>query len=166
MSEDIRDPRAFRWVESGVSGLARPQEWDLVTTTICPVAGTECGFVLATGTHAIVEFGLHEATSCGVRALDGLIEPAYRAVMVRRESDTWSVGAVSIQVAELADEVGGDEATLVVAEDGSRSLTVDGRPTVEGIDALERLADARFPSYVTRVRRLDPAFFEVTVEPL
>ena len=86
--------------------------------------------------------------------------------MVRREGDTWSVGAVSIRVAELAADVSGDEATLVVAEDGSRSLTVDGRPTVGGINALERLADARFSSYVVRVWRLDPVFFEFTVEPL
>ena len=26
--DQIRDPRAFRWVETGVSGLARVREWD------------------------------------------------------------------------------------------------------------------------------------------
>ena len=137
-----------------------------MTTTSCPVEGAECGFVLATPTHAIPEVGPPEAVSCGMQALDGLIDPPYRAVMLHQDADTWSVGALPIRVAELGRQLSGDEATLVVAEDGSRSLSIDGRPTVEGMDALERFVEARFPSYVARVRRLDALFFELTVEPL
>jgi hypothetical protein len=122
--------------------------------------------VLAAPRHAIREVGPPAAVSCGIRALEGLIDPPYRAVMLHQDADTWSVGAVPIKVAELGGQLSGDEATLVVAEDGSRSLTVDGRPAVEGIGALERLVEARFPSYVARVRRLDALFFEFTVEPL
>ena len=122
--------------------------------------------MLATPEHAIAEFGPPEALSCGREALDGLIDPPYRAVMLRQDAETWSVGALPIKVAELGGRLSGDEATLVVAEDGSRSLTVDGRPTVEGIDDLERFVETRFRSYVTRVRRLDALFFELTVEPL
>jgi len=34
--DDIRDPRAFRWVETGVSGLARQREWDATAIVEVP----------------------------------------------------------------------------------------------------------------------------------
>ena len=34
--DEIRDPRAFRWVETGVSGLARQREWDATAIVEVP----------------------------------------------------------------------------------------------------------------------------------
>ena len=130
----------------------------------CTVDGDECVYVRAA--HAIVEHGAGGATPCLDAALDGLVDPPYRVFARRREGDLWAVGAVRIQVAELPGELEGEDATLVVDEEGERSLTVDGRPTVVGIDALEPLVGGRFEAYVLRARRLDAAFWEFTVDPL
>ena len=35
MSDDLSDPRTFRWVEAGISGIPRTREWDAVTTSTC-----------------------------------------------------------------------------------------------------------------------------------
>ena len=34
--DSIQDPRAFRWVEAGVSGLARQREWDATSIAEVP----------------------------------------------------------------------------------------------------------------------------------
>ena len=151
-------------MESGVSGLAPPREWDVVTTATCRAEGDECVYVCAG--RAIPERGTAEAAACFERALEGLLDPPYRAVARRRHGDLWAVGAVRIQVCELPPELAGDELTLVVDETGSRALTIDGRPAVAGIDALERLVAGRFQAYVLRATCLDAATWEFTVEPL
>ena len=135
-----------------------------MTTARCTVDGDECVYVRAA--YAIGEHGARDATPCLEAALDGLIDPPYRVFARRREGDLWAVGAVRIQVAELPTGLEGEELTLVVDEEGERSVTVDGRPTVVALDALERLVGGRFRAYVLRARRLDAAFWEFTVDPL
>ena len=135
-----------------------------MTTARCPVDGDECVYVRAA--YVIVDRGGGDATPYLEAALVGLIAPPYRVFARRREGDLWAIGAVRIQVAELPAGLEGEDVTLVVDEEGERSLTVDGRPTVVGIDALEPLVGGRFEAYVLRARRLDAAFWEFTVDPL
>ena len=97
------------------------------------------------------------------RALKGSLDPPYKAVGVRRD-DRWNVGAKRIRVAALAG-VDGDEISLTVRGD-ERMLEVDGRPTLFGLEAIERVAGGRFESYVLRARRLDGDTWEVDVAPL
>jgi hypothetical protein len=113
--------------------------------------------------------GLHgpeDAMDAAARALQGELEPPYRALTVRREGDMWAVGAVAIEVAELPADTQGEELMLTVTQEGERALEVDGRPTLEGIEALERAARDRYDAYVLRATRLDERLWEIGIDPL
>jgi hypothetical protein len=94
------------------------------------------------------------------------LDPPYRALAVRRDRDMWAVGAVAIEVAELPADTEGEELMLTVTEEGERALEVDGWPTVEGIDAVERAARGRFDAYVLRATRLEDRLWEIGIDPL
>jgi hypothetical protein len=85
---------------------------------------------------------------------------------VRRDGDTWAIGAVTIEVADLPADVEGEELMLTVTEEGERELLVDGRPNLTAIEALTRIAGDRHPAYVLRGERLQGSLWEVTVDPL
>ena len=98
MSDDrIRDP-GLRWVESGVSGLARPRQWD--ATSLADVAALRGHDV------AQVEFRVRADGSVvgdvppeAVPALTAELglEPPYTVRAVRRSETAWAVGALGIQ---------------------------------------------------------------------
>lgn len=146
-----------------MSGLAQAREWDVVASMTTSAPGDEAVFV-ALPDSLVVEAGSEEAAAGGRRALEELIQPPYRAVAVRREGEVWAVGAVGIEVAVLG--VQGEELTLVVAEDGSRSLTVDGRSAIVEIDELQAAAGGRFGAFVLRASRLIADTWEIQVDPL
>jgi hypothetical protein len=75
------------------------------------------------------------------------------------------VGAVSVELASFP-AIEGDELTYVAAENGERSLTVDGRPTVAPLDAFESAAGGRFQAFVLQGARVDADLWEVSVDPL
>jgi hypothetical protein len=104
--------------------------------------------------------------TCAASALEAEVEPPYRAAAVRRHGDTWAVGAVAIEVADLPADVEGEELMLTVTEEGERELLVDGRPAVAGLAALERLASGRHDAYVLRAARLQGSLWEVLIDPL
>jgi hypothetical protein len=112
------------------------------------------------------ERGPLEAVACARRALEGLIEPPYRAAAVRRTGDVWAVGAVAIQVAELPGMPSGSELVFTATPEGERELIVDGSPTITDLAQLERLAAGRFDAYVLRATRLAADTWEVTIDPL
>jgi hypothetical protein len=103
---------------------------------------------------------------CAASAVGAEIEPPYRATAVRRDGDTWAVGAVAIQVADLPADVEGEELMLTVTDQGDRELIVDGRPTVAGMKALEQLVRGRHQAYVLRAARLQGTLWEVLIDPL
>lgn len=150
-------------MESGVSGLARSREWDVVTSATCEGEEGEAVFVALEGS-VVAERGPAGLVECARRALAALIEPPYRAVAVRRDGTVWAVGAVAIEVARLPFD--GDELTLVVTAEGERSLTLDGRESVLDMHALGRVAGGRFDAYVLQARRLDADLWEVQIDPL
>jgi hypothetical protein len=43
---------------------------------------------------------------------------------------------------------------------------VDGRPAIEGMEALERAAAGRFDAYVLRATRIQGRLWEIGVDPL
>jgi hypothetical protein len=55
---------------------------------------------------------------------------------------------------------------LTVTQEGERALEVDGRPTLEGIEAVERAAGGRYDAYVLRATRLDERLWEIGIDPL
>jgi hypothetical protein len=104
--------------------------------------------------------------SCAVEALGSELEPPYRAVAQRRAGETWAVGAVAIEIAELPADLEGDELVLTVAESGERELLVDGIPSEAATGALEAIAGGASEPYVLRAMRLEGPIWEVAVDPL
>jgi len=175
--DDIRDPRAFRWVETGVSGLARAREWD--ATAIAEVRE------LAATDEAEIDFRLLgdgsvigdvQPTVLAALTKDLGIEPPYAARAVRQNETEWIVGAIRIE-SELVELPAGVEAlTLEVAvpPEGETMYLVDGDVLAEppeGVEAeaLDRLADlgaARFQAFAARADRLEDGRWELTVDPL
>jgi hypothetical protein len=128
--------------------------------------GDEAVFVLLGDGRLIPLHGPREAMEAAARALEGELDTPYRALAVRREADVWAVGAVAIEVAELPADTEGDELLLTVTEEGERALEVDGRPTLEGIEPIERAAGGRYDAYVLRASRLDERLWEIGIDPL
>jgi hypothetical protein len=110
--------------------------------------------------------GSEAAMEPAARALEGDLETPYRAVAVRRNGGTWAVGAVGIEVVELPADTEGDELMLTVTQEGERALEVDGRPTIEGIEALEQAVGGRYEAYVLRAERLAERLWEIGIDPL
>ena len=107
-----------------------------------------------------------DVVECAESEVGAELAPPYRATAVRRHGDTWAVGAVAIEVADLPADVEGNELMLTVTEQGERELLVDGRPVVANLRALERLAASRHQAYVLRAARLQGSLWEVRVDPL
>jgi len=137
-----------------------------VTTARSDAPGEEAVFVLLDDGRLLPLHGAREAMEPAARALEGELDTPYRALAVRREGDTWAVGAVAIEVAELPADTEGEELMLTVTQEGELALEVDGRPTLEGIEALERAAGDRQDAYVLRATRLDGRLWEMGVDPL
>jgi hypothetical protein len=137
-----------------------------VAAAQCLAAGDEAAFVGLADGRRVHLGGDANAVDCAADALQGEIDPPYRALAVRREGDTWAVGAISIEVVELPADTEGEELMLTVTQEGERALEVDGRPTLDGLDALGRIAASRFDAYVLRATRVDGRLWEVGIDPL
>ena len=137
-----------------------------MTTARSDAPGEEAVFVLLDDGRLLPLHGAREAMDSAARALEGELDTPYRALAVRREGDTWAVGAVAIEVAELPADTEGEELMLTVTQEGERALEVDGRPTLEGIEAVERAAGDRYDAYVLRAMRLDERLWEIGIDPM
>ena len=128
--------------------------------------GDECVFVALEDGQVLRLHGEVDVSECAARALETELDRPYRAVAVRRDGDAWTVGAVAIEVVELPADTEGEELMLTVTHEGERALEVDGRPTLAGIEGLERAAGARFDAYVLRATRLRDRLWEIGIDPL
>lgn len=155
-----------QWLAAGITGLARQREWDAVVTTAAPGAvGDEIEFVALAAERLLVERATAEVDPALLaESLIGSLEPPYRALGVRRP-ELWVVGAVAIEVVELAEDPRGDEIEVVSDAAGTR-VRVDGLPSLVGVPELERIGAARSAAHVVRAQRLTESFFEIEVEPL
>ncbi len=154
------------WLEAGITGIARPREWDAVVTVEAPgEPGDEAEFVALPDGRLLVEsgpVGIDPAPLAG--ALASSLAPPYRAV-ARRRPELWAVGACAIDVVELEDDPGGDVVELVADASGV-SLRVDTVHSFAKLPELEELGRGRYRTYVVRAQRLSGRLFEVEVEPL
>lgn len=177
------DPRALRWVEAGVSGLARSRDWDRVEVVAVPelehdaleeltFGALDDGAVVAL-TPAVIDPGLVERLADRIReALDGPFE----AVAVRRTRLEWSLAARTLRIEEVTlPPVAADELVVGVGPGGEASVLVDGEEPVAGslvdgldaaVDRLRIVGGERFDSFVVRARRLGPDRWAVSVDPL
>jgi hypothetical protein len=176
------DPRALRWVEAGVSGLARSRDWDRVEVVEVPELADdpveELRFgVLADGsvvaaTPAGIEPELLERLAGRLRdALEGPLE----VVVARRTRLEWSLAGRLLRLEEvILPPLAADEIVVALGPGDDRpTVLVDGEEQVEPPAALAEaagrlaaLGGARFESFVARARRLGPDRWAVSVDPL
>ena len=153
-----------RWGTAGIHGVPQARQWDATAIVeSAELPGSEASFVALPDRTLLVEGeGDFEPLA---DALEGQIDPPYRAIAVRRDARFWGVAARRIEVAELPG-VSGDELELSVNE-GERALRMDGMPSFSSLPALERLAEQRgLVAYVLRAQRLDGDLWEVQAAPL
>lgn len=150
------------WGEVGIHGLHRQREWDAVATIELPeVTGDAASFVVLADGQVVSEEGDADPAPFGAAVA---LAPPFRARAVRRAGATWAVAARQIETIELRDASGGE---LEIAWDGAeRTVRIDGEPTLGGVPALERLASARYSTYVVTASRLAADTWEVAVSPL
>ena len=151
------------WMETGVHGVPRERAWDsVVAVDVEGVAGDRARFVAVADELVVEEGGDVEALA---DALDGVVQPPYRAEAVRQGETQWAIGVRRIEVVELDDDPEGDSLTLT-SRDGERTLVVDGASVFGSIPALEELGAARAKSYVVEGERLAGGLWEVRVTAL
>ena len=176
-SDDISDPRAFRWVETGVSGLARQREWD--ATSIVEVRELVATDEAEIDFRLLGDGSLVGDVSPGVLAdltKDLRIDPPYAARAVRQNETEWMVGAVRMEsnLVELPGEVEALALEAAVPPEGETMYVVDGEilaeppegPVAAALAELERLGADRFQAFVARADRLEDGRWELTVDPL
>ena len=156
------------WLAAGITGLARQREWDAVATADAPGdPGAEIEFVALPDGRLLVEKGADAPDPAPLAAaLEGAIDPPYRAVAHRRP-ELWAVGAVGIEVVRLEPDPRGDELELTWTGE-MLALLADGLPEdVASAAALQRLAAGREKgAYAAHGHRLAGDLFEVLVLPL
>ena len=175
--DGIRDPRAFRWVEAGVSGLAREREWDATAIVeLRELQATDEGEIdfRLLGDGSVI--GDVQPTVLAELTKDLRIDPPYAARAVRQNETEWIVGALRIESELVELPAGLESLTLEVAvpPEGEAMYVADGEILAEPRDSLEaeafeRLADLggkRFQAFAARADRLEDGRWELTVDPL
>jgi hypothetical protein len=155
-----------RWGVTGIHGIPRPRRWDAVVAAESPdLPGERVSFVTLTDGSLVVDEDVPEgALEPLAEALDEAVDAPYRAEAVRQDGPIWAAAARRIEVVELPD-VEGDELSLTV-QDGGRRFLIDGNHGFGGSPELERVAGARYDSYVAEATRLDGDLFELRLTPL
>jgi hypothetical protein len=169
LTEPIRAPHDTtpRWGETGIHGVARPRQWDVVVLVEAPALdGDEVHFVALPDGSLVVEEDV-EADALGplAEAVETSVRPPYRAEAVRRHENRFALAAEAIEFAEVPVDVAGDRVELTVL-DGRRELRIDGERSFGSIRSLEQLVEERHNAYVLHAERLDGPFWEVQVAPL
>ena len=143
------------WDASGIHGLQRVREWDVVTTVQAADQAAERVEFVAVGPNETSADG-DVAPFAG--ALAGRLPLPYRAEAVYRGGEQWAVAARRIQIVRLPG-VAGEEIELT-SHDDERTLVVDGARQMGTIPALERAGHA------VRARRVLGDAWEVEIAPL
>jgi hypothetical protein len=150
-------------LEAGIHGVSRARQWDTVATAEAPgLRGDAVHFVaLPDGTIVVDEEEPDGSLAPLADAVEGAIEPPYRAEAVRRGEQIWAVAARRVRIVELPGVVG-DELELTV-RGYDRALSIDGERTFGGLPALEELIQG---DAVARGQRIDDELWEIRLDPL
>ena len=153
------------WHQAGVHGVPRPREFDaVVSVEVDDVRGDQLSFVALKDGTLLLESDEDVDLEPFADALDGSMEPPYRATGIRKNERTWALAANAITVATISEPVEGDTVELAVT-DGERTVVVDGVEMFGGLPEFEQLAED-VDAYVLRAVRLDGDLWEVKVVPL
>jgi hypothetical protein len=148
---------------SGVS----PKEWDAAVAVNAPaLAGDRVEFTTIPNGDLIVDDESGDADLSPLAdAVEGHVEPPYKAVAARQDGDLWTVGAKRIEVAQIpfphAEKLG-------LSRNGDdEELRVDGESSDDPIPPeLERLGEAVGDSFYVEASRIDGDLWEVKATAL
>ena len=99
--------------EVAFDGLHRPRQWDTVASARAELPGDEVHFTaLPDGTLLVQEDVPDGSLASLAEAVEGSIQPPYRAEGVRRSEGVWAVAAKRIEVRAFPEHEG-DELELV-----------------------------------------------------
>jgi hypothetical protein len=148
-------------------GRLGPKDWDAATTTTAPgIAGDQVRFTVLPNGDLIVE----EETGDGdlsplADAVEGRLDPPYKAVASRQEGDLWGVGAKRIEVVTISFPDA--EALELSQSDGVLELRIDREPSDATAPVeLQRLGDRVGGDFCVEAERIDGDSWEVKVSPL
>jgi hypothetical protein len=150
----------------GATGIARARRWHTTAAADAPgLEGDEVDFVALPDGTILIEGEAGDASVAPLAdAVERSLKPPYRARGARQTETTWGVAANPIQVVELPGQEG-DEVDIA-AQDGQRTLVVDGAREFGSLPRLEELGAARSRDYVVHAERLDGDLWEVKVSAL
>jgi hypothetical protein len=166
-------------VPAGVTGLARPRQWDATIAVELPELERETVAELGFMAFADAVVG-PESAPAGVceriaAALDGEVERPYEALVVRRGATAWMAGArrVNAELVRLPD-LRAELIEVAVSPDGEVSAALDGdvvaglvEPSVDAaLREVERRGRARFEAFAARADNLDGERWQLTIDPL
>lgn len=160
-----RQPRA-PWEDPGITGVSRPREWDAVVSVPARgPAGADLSFVALSDGTILLESDEEipeDEVDVFAGAVEGLVDPPYRAIGIRKGGEQWALAARAITLVEVEDDPTGDSIELA-QHGGERTVVVDGQRAFGTVPEFEALLDG---DGVVRAQRLDERLFEVTVSPL
>ena len=161
----VAPPRPL-WHESGISGLFRPRQADVVVTADAPeIEGDAVQFVVLPDGSLLVEEGPETSLEPLAAAVEQELRPPYRARGVRRGELMWAIEATRIQVVALPDGPGGDALDVTRTDEGT-TTSVDGQRIFGTIPALEELGEQQGPDFAVHAERLDGDLWEVRAAAL
>ena len=141
-----------------------PTEYDAVVTVSAPeLRGNRIEFTTIPDGDVIVTEETGDADLSPLAdAVERRIDPPYRAVAARQDSDLWAVGANRIQVAKIPFP---DGEKVELSWNGSEAeLRVDGEPSDAPVPTeLAELGEAAGTSYFVEAARIDGDLWEVRV---
>jgi hypothetical protein len=176
--DEFVDPRAFRWVESGVSGLARTREWDATVLIELPElradVRTELDLIArpegVEGPADLPDAALERL----LRRLELSVERPFVVRAVRQGALEWLAAARRLRSELISIRAPARALELALPPGGERWVVVDGEgvseplepPLAEAVDELERRGRERFQAFVARADKVGTDSWELTIDPL
>ena len=176
--DEFADPRAFRWVESGVSGLARAREWDATALVDLPELRGE---TLAEFELIVRPEGVEGPTDLPDAAIERLlrrlelsVERPFVVRAVRQGPLEWLAAARRLRSEVISLQAPAAALELALPPHGERWVLVDGEGVGEplepslaaAVDELERRGRERFQAFVVRADKVGADRWELTIDPL
>ncbi len=169
-------------MESGVSGLPRSREWDVVVPVALPDLGerhpAEIEFVALGDSIFRCDRGVARAVIERLAAeIERELEPPFGARAVRKSGEEWIVAArrlTNADVLSLPQGLEADSLQVAVSPEGEEVALVDGeilgRPadaaTADALAELTRRGRERFQAFAARADKVDDERWQLTIYPL
>ena len=166
-------------MESGISGLARPREWDATAVVDIPkpvASGLASVSFRAYDESIETSSAPSEIVARFVEELDRFLRRPYAGLATRQTETTWAVAGREFKADSipLGRRLPASRLEVTVSPAGERTARVDGEPvegeipaaTMAALAEVESLGRKRFQAFVARADRRNDENWELTIDPL